>query len=175
MFEPLKSADPPIIWGNNFVTLSITAEEHCLVAMLGLDSKYFAFSSLIKFSRSSKLFVLLNFSNSDLISLLLTFKFFFHSFSNSIPFFPISLQDSKTSSGVEKGSFFHLSFLRTKEISSSPKGEPWEEDFPDLLGEPKPIIVLHEISVGLSDLDALFIALLICFSLWPFISINFQP
>ena len=33
------------------------------------------------------------------------------------------------------------------------------EAFPDLLGEPKPIIVLQEIIDGLLDLEAFFIAL----------------
>ena len=59
------------------------------------------------------------------------------------------------------------SFVLTNEISSSPKGEPWDDAFPDLFGEPKPITVLQDIKVGLLDLDALEIALEICFSLCP--------
>jgi hypothetical protein len=58
-----------------------------------------------------------------------------------------------------------LSFFLTKEISSSPSGEPCYEAFPDLFGDPKPIMVLHDIIVGLFDLDALEIAFEICFSL----------
>ena len=40
-----------------------------------------------------------------------------------------------------------------------------DEAFPDLLGEPKPITVLHEIIVGFFDLWAFEIAVEICFSL----------
>ena len=50
-----------------------------------------------------------------------------------------------------------------------------EERSFDLLGDPNPIIVLHDIIVGLLDLDAFVIALDICFSLCPFISKKFQP
>ena len=69
----------------------------------------------------------------------------------------------------------HLSFFLTKATSSSPRGEPCEDAFPDLLGEPYPIVVLQEINVGLLDFEALVIALEICFSLCPLISKKFQP
>ena len=71
--------------------------------------------------------------------------------------------------------FGHLSFFLTNAISSSPKGEPCDEAFPDLLGDPKPITVLQDIIVGLLDLDAFEIAFEICFSLCPLISKKFQP
>ena len=58
-----------------------------------------------------------------------------------------------------------LTPILEKIISSSPNGEPCDEALPDLFGEPKPIIVLQDIIVGLLDLDALKIAFEICFSL----------
>ena len=90
---------------------------------------------------------------------------FFQFSSNFSPFLPIFLQVVKISLGISKGSLFHLSFFLTNDTSSSPKGEPCEDAFPDLLGEPKPIKVLQEIILGLLDFEALDIELDICFSL----------
>ena len=98
-----------------------------------------------------------------------------HFSSNSAPFLPIFLQAFKISSGISNGSLFHLSFFRTKVISSLPRGEPCEEAFPDLFGDPNPIIVLQDIIVGFFALDALAIALEICFSSCPLISKKFHP
>ena len=50
-------------------------------------------------------------------------------------------------------------------ISSFPNGEPCDDAFPDLFGDPKPITVLQDIKVGFLDLDAFEMALEICFSL----------
>ena len=80
-----------------------------------------------------------------------------------------------TPEGITNLSYDQFKFSLVFFISSSPKGAPWEEDFPDLLGEPNPITVLQEINVGLLDFRDLLIALSICFSLWPFISIKFHP
>ena len=96
-------------------------------------------------------------------------------FSKISPLLPISNHSFKTSSGISNGLYFHLSFFLTNLISSSPRGEPCEEAFPDLLGDPKPITVLHDIMEGLFDLVALEIALDICPSLCPFTSKKFQP
>ena len=100
---------------------------------------------------------------------------FNQSFSSFSPLAPICLHSFKISLGISKGRCDHLNFFLTSLISSSPKGDPWEEDFPDLLGDPNPITVLHEIKVGLFDLLAFLIAVLICFSLCPFISMKFHP
>ena len=88
-----------------------------------------------------------------------------HFFSNSIPLSPIFLHVLRIFSGISNGLKFHFSFFLTRSISSSPKGDPCDEAFPDLFGEPKPITVLQDITVGLFALDALVIALEICFSL----------
>ena len=37
LFDPLKSADPPINSGSALDKLLITEEEHCLVAIFGFD------------------------------------------------------------------------------------------------------------------------------------------
>ena len=47
LFEPLKSADPPINSGNFFVIASINKEEDCLEAIDSFESKNFLFSSSI--------------------------------------------------------------------------------------------------------------------------------
>ena len=39
LFEPLKSADPPINWGKIVDIFSITVDEHCRVAIAGFVSK----------------------------------------------------------------------------------------------------------------------------------------
>ena len=95
--------------------------------------------------------------------------------SDFAPFLPISLHVFKTSSCNVKGSLPHFSFFLTKAISSSPKGEPCEEAFPDLFGDPNPIIVLQDIKVGLFAFEAFDIAFDICFSLCPLTSRKVQP
>ena len=47
-----------------------------------------------------------------------------HFFSRSSPLSPIFFHSSKISCGISNGLLFHLSFFRTKIISSSPKGDP---------------------------------------------------
>ena len=47
--------------------------------------------------------------------------------------------------------------------------------FTRLFGDPNPIIVLQDTSVGLLDFKVFEIALKICFSSWPSISEKFQP
>ena len=124
LLEPLKSAEPPTNCGKISETLSITDEEHCLVAKLGFESKYFSFSLSIRLSSSLNSDPLLNFSNSDIISLLFLLKDCFHISSYSVPFLPIFLHSFKTSLGIEKGLFSHFNFFLTREISSSPRGDP---------------------------------------------------
>ena len=175
LFDPLRSAEPPISWGKILEIVSIAADEHCLVAILGFESKYFIFSFLIKSSRSFVFESIYIFFKADFILGFFLFNVSNHFFSNSTPFSPISLQAVKIALGISNGSLFHLSFFLTKVISLSPSGEPWEEAFPDLFGDPNPIIVLHDIIVGLFALDALVIAFEICFSLWPLISKKFHP
>ena len=53
LFEPLKSAEPPISCGSKAEILSIVAIEHCLVARVGLF-QILSFSFSIKFSKPSK-------------------------------------------------------------------------------------------------------------------------
>ena len=72
----------------------------------------------------------------------------FHFFSKEKPFFPISLHSLSKLFGISKGLCCHLSFFLTSLISSKPKGLPWEDAFPDLFGDPKPIVVLQDITVG---------------------------
>ena len=69
--------------------------------------------------------------------------------------------------------FFKVAFPNF--ISSSPKGAPWDDAFPDLFGEPYPIIVLQEIIDGFFYLLAFLIALEICLKLWPLISWKDHP
>ena len=59
-----------------------------------------------------------------------------HLFSNCSPLLPIFLHSSKISLGISNGWLFHFNFFFTKDISSSPKGDPCEEDLPDLFGDP---------------------------------------
>ena len=59
--------------------------------------------------------------------------------------------------------------------SSSPSGDPCEDDLDSLLGEPNPIFVLHAISVGPIFFLAEDIAFEISKQLCPSILIVFQP
>ena len=83
--------------------VSIVIDEHCLVAKLGLASKYFAFSFLINSSKFFKL-VSIKFSFSSDLILDFLFKIFVQSSSNLTPFLPISLQAFKILSGILNGS-----------------------------------------------------------------------
>ena len=51
LFEPLKSAEPPINSGKVFVIPSNTEAEDCLDAIFGFKLKNFFFCSLIIFSK----------------------------------------------------------------------------------------------------------------------------
>ena len=87
-----------------------------------------------------------------------------------IPFYQFLSKHLKYLVGISNGLLFHLSFFLTNAISSSPKGEPCEEAFPDLFGDPNPIIVLQDIIVGLLDLEAFCY----CFrNLFFIVTINF--
>jgi len=50
--------------------------------------------------------------------------------------FPISLQAFNILSGISKGLYFQFNFFLTSFISSWPKGLPWDDALPPLLGEP---------------------------------------
>ena len=54
------------------------------------------------------------------------------------------------SAGISNGGWFQPMFLRVASISAAPSGSPWVLALPALLGEPKPMIVLQQISVGRS-------------------------
>ena len=68
----------------------------------------------------------------------------------------------RSSSGIINSSLCQSNCFRVRFTSSSPKGDPWEEELPSLFGEPNPIFVLQEIIVGCFEVLALFIASLIC-------------
>ena len=72
----------------------------------------------------------------------------FHFFSKISPLWPIFLQFFKILFGISKGLFFQFKTFLTSLISSVPNGLPWDDAFPDLFGEPYPIFVLQEITVG---------------------------
>ena len=55
-------------------------------------------------------------------------------------------------SGITNGSWDHFNFFLMSFISSYPIGLPCADDFPDLFGDPYPIVVLQEIIVGFFDL-----------------------
>jgi len=80
LFEPLKSADPPINSGKIFVIVSRTAAEDFLEAIVGFESKNFLFSFSIILSRFFGNFPLISLVNSSFIF----FPFFIV---NAVPFF----------------------------------------------------------------------------------------
>ena len=93
-----------------------------------------------------------------------------------LPFLEHFPQRSKTFSGSLK--FFHSKILRLFLVafaSSRPKGDPCEEDLPDLFGDPNPIVVLQLIKVGFMFFFAFSNALNISSKLCPSISIVSQP
>ena len=68
---------------------------------------------------------------------------------------------------MTKLSYFQFNFSLTSLISSMPKGLPCAEAFPLLLGDPKPIFVLHAIAIGFFEFCAILNALFISLKLWP--------
>ena len=152
MFDPVKSAEPPISKGKSLVIFFKIFSEDFLVAN--------GFNSLAAVSFA--LFII------DLIFFLIVSSFkenLFDFFSSALPFFPISLQAFKICSGTSNGSYDHFNFFLINLISSSPIGLPCAEDLPALFGEPNPILVLHEITVGFFAFCAFLSALKISFSL----------
>ena len=69
--------------------------------------------------------------------------------------------------GIINSPWFHFNCALVFTISSSPSGDPWEDALEDLLGEPKPIVVLKFINVGFFDLRLLSIFFLIFEKLCP--------
>ena len=65
-----------------------------------------------------------------------------------MPLLPIFFHSFKIYFGISKGLYFQSSTFLTSLISSTPRGFPCEEALPDLLGDPYPILVLQEITVG---------------------------
>ena len=66
---------------------------------------------------------------------------------------PIALQSFKIFFGITKGLYSQFNFFLTNSISSFPKGLPCEVSFPDLFGDPNPIIVLHAICHNPTGVD----------------------
>ena len=65
LFEPLKSADPPINSGKFFVIPSKTKAEDCLEAILGFVSKNFFYWSIISLSKFLGNLLLVDLENSS--------------------------------------------------------------------------------------------------------------
>jgi hypothetical protein len=70
LFEPLKSADPPISSGKFFAISSKKLAEACLEAIFGFKSKNFFFRSSIILSKSLGSLLLVILKNSSFIFLL---------------------------------------------------------------------------------------------------------
>ena len=66
------------------------------------------------------------------------------------PRLPAARQALRTSSGTSKGAADQPRASRAPAISSSPKGAPWVDAVPALVGAPNPMVVLHAIMEGLS-------------------------
>ena len=66
------------------------------------------------------------------------------------------LQIFKSLSGIWKGYSFQDNLLLVNFTSSEPKGEPCDDAFADLFGEPNPIVVLKFSKQGTFDTCAFF-------------------
>ena len=64
------------------------------------------------------------------------------------------LQIFKSLSGIRNGFSLQDNLLLVKSTSSEPKGEPCDDALADLLGEPKPIVVLKFSKHGAFDICA---------------------
>src|SRR6185437_15917614 len=88
---------------------------------------------------------------------------------------PALRQAERISAGISNGAWFQLSFSRAPLISSAPSGEPCAEALPDLVGAPKPMMVLQAIRTGRSEFCAFAIADAIACGSWPSIREASQP
>ena len=99
LLDPVRSAEPPIVFVNTLLIVSSTSCEDFLVAQLGFSSENVFLISLIALSSSSEISPLISFNNSVPLSLLsetlVSHSSLFEEFFN-----PISLQASFTSVGV---------------------------------------------------------------------------
>src|SRR5450759_375608 len=99
----------------------------------------------------------------------------FHSFSRPAPLVRAS-HASYTCLGLSKGGYFQPLYSRVAATSASPSAAPCTSCVSALLGEPMPMMVLQQISVGLS---VTFFPALIAASTasgsWPFTETTCQP
>src|SRR5665213_1774223 len=144
LLEPVRSAEPPTISGSAGIRLSSAnsqavrvaisfglAASDCLIAAIASAKAGFGNSPLVRRSNSARL------PASSPAKRLLQ--------STCVDFerSPALRHAPRISVGTSNGACVQPSFSRAPLISSTPSGEPCAEDLPDLVGAPKPMVVLH--------------------------------
>ena len=129
LFDPARSAEPPIKVLFPFVSASSVSSEDFLVAKVLISFTEICFCFF-------RIFVKLFFKNLFMKKFFFFSSTLFHLFSSNSPFFPIVLHSFKIFLEFQMAYSSNLNFFLTSFISSKPRGLPCDEDFPDLLGEP---------------------------------------
>ena len=103
LFDPVRSAEPPIVFGKTLLIVSKTSWEDFLVAHPGFSSEKTFLISFISLSSSSEIWPSISFKNSISLSLLSN-NLSSHSCLLEEFFKPTSLQASLISDGISNSS-----------------------------------------------------------------------
>ena len=174
LFDPVRSAEPPTnsgIWEEIWL-ITISEDWRVALAIFLFEQSFLnSFKILLIFDGSFPL-ILLTYSFLEVPFILLVLDF--HFLYLPIERVPAINHSLLILSGISNGLYSQFNWAFVSSISSRPKGAPWADDLPCLFGEPKPILVLQAINVGLLDFWALEIAFDIWFWSCPLIDIVFH-
>src|SRR3989338_4638575 len=150
--EPVRSAEPPRNSGKAGAKPLMAFCEALRVAMVSAFSLVLAIISAAcaaQFAGNSPLMRRVNSAASFGKAALYSANLLFHNFSRPSPLVRAS-HASYTCLGISNGGYFQPICSRVAATSASPSAAPCTSWVPDLLGEPAPMMVLQQISVGLS-------------------------
>ena len=159
LFEPVRSAEPPIISGIATVNISSAPSDATRVAISFGAAASFSFTACTAAaSRSFGNSPRIRRSNSARRDGVMAAMRLIQAAWAAFPVRPALRHISRMSAGTTKAGSGQPSLSRAPLISSAPSGEPWHFSVPALLGAPNPMVVRHAIRDGRSDACACSIA-----------------
>src|SRR5262245_34082088 len=147
LFDPVRSADPPIVSGTTPLITSSAISDDLRVATFGLSATSFCLYTPIAASSPSGKVPAVRLSNSALTFESAAASRFCQSARLPAEALPALRQASRISAGNSNGGRSQPKNLRAPAISSAPSGEPCALAVPALVGAPQPIVVLAAMSV----------------------------
>ena len=175
LFEPVRSAEPPIISGSVAVSASSVSSEAARVARSFGACASFCLSSLTAGARRSATSPRRRRANSARRCGSSAATRCSQASRAGRLRSPAARHCARMSAGISNGGADQLSLCRAAAISSAPSGAPWLFSVPPLFGAPKPIVVRQAISDGRSESLATSMARAIAVGSWPSIRSAIQP